>query len=339
MTPASHATGPRCAAGIRVELGGDVARVRSEAARAAVNQGFPPRGIQVVEQVAAEMAAHLVVVQGEGRVLVRPLDCGERHGVELILSTTSTRSFGADDLLADLSPPHRCETYAAAGRGTVMAAELWADPLSGANDRRFLVGSMADPIAGESISGDAWASEQRGARIVTLVADGLGHGEKAAAASRAAVDTFRDHHLEPVEQLAARIHAALRSTRGGAIALAEVDSDLGQLRFCGIGNVTARLLLGDGAHELISRYGIAGYQDPQILVSTKRWTEHAMLIMHTDGVSSRWNVGSYPDLHLQHPQLAATTVMRDAPRANDDALVVAVRSVHDTSATTRSEPS
>jgi hypothetical protein len=124
------------------------------------------------------------------------------------------------------------------------------------------------------------------------------------------------------------MHAALRRTRGAAIALADVDLDAGRLRFCGIGNITARLLSAGGVHELVSLYGIAGYQTRRIQSFVSTWPDDAMLVMHSDGLSSKWDVATYPDLRRQHPQLVAATVMRDATRASDDALVLALRGKH-----------
>lgn len=204
-----------------------------------------------------------------------------------------------------------------------MSAEV-RGPAAGA-DRRYLVGWMAEPIEGEVVSGDAWAVEQYGDRVVALVADGLGHGEEAAVAAAAAVSAFRSHHREPVEAIATHVHGALRFTRGAAIALAEIDPGTRQVRFCGIGNITARVLSGSGVRELVSLYGIAGYQSPRIQVFTRTWPEDGMLIMHSDGLSSRWDATTYPDLHRRHPQTAAATVMRDAALDRDDALVIALR--------------
>jgi hypothetical protein len=235
------------------------------------------------------------------------------------------------DVEAELQPAAAAsdlfEIYTVPDKGTVMLARLWAGASSDHDDRRYLVGSLVEPIPGEAVPGDACAVEQHGARVVGLVADGLGHGEQAAVASSAAVVAFRQHSREPVENIAASLHGALRRTRGAAIAIAEVDRNAGRLRFCGIGNIAARVLSAGGTHELVSMYGIAGYQARRIQPFVSTWSDGDMLVMHSDGLSSKWDVAAYPDLRRQHPQLAAATVMRDATRASDDALVFALRSV------------
>lgn len=308
-----------------VELADDVEVVRRLAVSVAAREGFTRAGSAQAERVAADMAAHLVQRGQAGRMLVRSAEWGGQRGVEL-LSADGAGTYAAADVRAIAAAADQCEVYTAPGHGTAMMVRLSNGPQTGAPPEHFLVGSRVEPIEGEVVSGDASAVEQHDDRVVVLVADGLGHGEEAAAASAAAVAELRVHHREPVENIAAHVHRALRLTRGAAIALAEIDLETCLLRFCGIGNITARLLTGGGVRELVSLYGIAGYQRPRIQVFTRSWSDDALLLMHSDGLSSRWNAADYPGLHLQHPQLAASTMMRDAASARDDALVLAVRS-------------
>ena len=315
------------AIGVAVESQRDVGKVQRLAAGAAARQGLPPARAELVEQLAVHVATFLVGQETVGRVVVRTISWGERRGVEIVVSAGGRTPFEVDGLRDLVDASDLVEVYTAPGKGTVMLAQLWGGPQTEPADRRFLIGSVVDPIEGESVSGDAWAVEQRGGRIAALVTDGLGHGAKATEASEAAVAVFRARYREPVELIAAGVHDALRGTRGAAIALVEVDKDAGELRFCGIGNIVARVLLAGGAHELVSRYGIAGYQSPRIHTVTQSWSDDAMLVLHSDGLSSRWNVDAYPRLRLQHPQLAASTLMRDATRAPDDAMVIAIGNV------------
>lgn len=313
--------------GMTVEDDTDVGRVQRLAARAADHQGFAPADAGRVTRAAADLAAHMVRHSSAGRMLVRFAAWGERRGVELISMDSTELAADPAPLRPALAPSDLFRSYSAPGRGTVMLARLWDVPPPGPDDRRFAVGSMAEPYPGETVSGDAWAVEQQGARLVALVADGLGHGEQAAVASAAAVAAFRRHHRRPVEIIAAELHSALRPTRGAAIAVTAVDSDAGTAQFCGIGNISARLLIGGQVHELISMYGIAGYHRQRFQTFTRAWSDDAMLVVHSDGLSAKWDVAAYPQLNLQHPQLVAATLMRDATRVRDDAVVVAIGGV------------
>lgn len=325
--------------GMTVESDTDVPVVRGRAAAAARAQGFDRAHSERVSLVATEMATDMVKNARSGRMLVQLVERGDLRGVELV----ATDGPGIDDIdrwnahaysiveapivglevIARLSD--QFDVYSVVGLGTVMMARLWGGRLTTASDGRFLVGSMTEAIPGEVVSGDAWAVEQPGARVVALVADGLGHGVEAAAASAVAVETFRHHHQGLVEDIVGDIHRALRGTRGAAIAVAEVDPDVGRVRFCGIGNISARLIAAGQPHELVSHFGIAGHLARRIQAFDAGWADDSLLVMHSDGLSAKWDLSAYRDLDRHHPQLTAATVMRDAPRAYDDALVLALR--------------
>ena len=49
------------------------------------------------------------------------------------------------------------------------------------------------------------------------------------------------------------------------------------------------------------------------------------VVLHSDGLSSRWNLGTYPGLARRHPMLVAGVLYRDFGRRTDDAAVVVVR--------------
>jgi len=55
-------------------------------------------------------------------------------------------------------------------------------------------------------------------------------------------------------------------------------------------------------------------------------TLDAMLIMHSDGIGTRWDLERYPGLPQRHPALIAAVLYRDHARGRDDAgIVVAQR--------------
>jgi hypothetical protein len=50
-----------------------------------------------------------------------------------------------------------------------------------------------------------------------------------------------------------------------------------------------------------------------------------MLVMHSDGLQSRWSLDRYPGLTSHHPALTAAVLYRDFRRERDDTSVVALR--------------
>jgi len=52
------------------------------------------------------------------------------------------------------------------------------------------------------------------------------------------------------------------------------------------------------------------------------WPPGARLVMHSDGVSARWRIDSYPGLASLHPALLAGVIVRDFARERDDVTVL-----------------
>ena len=127
-----------------------------------------------------------------------------------------------------------------------------------------------------------------------LVVDGLGHGPDAAVAAREAVRSLRRNlpALCPVPRVEA-LNAALRATRGAAVAVAHIDAARKLVRFSGLGNIvgdpcttTIRL------RHLVSQHGIAGQNTRRIEEYSYPWTEQTVLVMHSDGINTRLDLAA-----------------------------------------------
>jgi len=53
--------------------------------------------------------------------------------------------------------------------------------------------------------------------------------------------------------------------------------------------------------------------------------EHGLVVMHSDGLTNKWDLGGYPGLRQHDPALIAATLMRDAGIRHDDASIVVAR--------------
>ncbi len=47
--------------------------------------------------------------------------------------------------------------------------------------------------------------------------------------------------------------------------------------------------------------------------------------MHSDGLSSQWDLGAYPELRTRHPSIVAGILYRDCCRKRDDVTVIVIR--------------
>jgi hypothetical protein len=214
------------------------------------------------------------------------------------------------------------DVYSRVPSGTALVARLWSATPPKA---RLHVGGVSVPKPGERVCGDAWEVVQTGARVLVMVADGLGHGQQAAEAAQTAARIFRQSvGLGPVAILQ-DAHAALRATRGAAVAVAEVDLDARALRYAGVGNIAGCVIADGASRSMVSHNGTLGHQAHKFQQFDYPFPEGALLVMHSDGVVSRWNLDPYPGLAQRDPALVAGVLYRDFQRGRDDVTVVAAR--------------
>ena len=188
-------------------------------------------------------------------------------------------------------------------------------------------GAVSIPITGERVCGDAFASNASPGRSIFMVVDGLGHGPIAAEAATGALEAFEKYCSDPPAEIIERIHGAIKSSRGAAVAVAEVQHDRGVVVYCGVGNIAGVIFMPtqNVTRSMVSHNGIVGHQMPRVAEFQYPWSPEATLIMHSDGVSGRWDLTSYPGLVNKDPALVAGVIYRDYNRTRDDATVLVAR--------------
>ena len=292
--------------------------------------------------LACEAATNIVKHAGRGEIVLRSLGSYGGGGVELIAIDSGPGIADIDRALSDgystagssgtgLGAMSRLATtfdiFSSAGSGTVLTARLERAG-SGAPraSRSFDIGVVRVAKRGESACGDDWSLIcGDDGRAVLTVADGLGHGQSAADASRRAVDVAAERAADQPATIVAHVHSALRSTRGAALAVAELVADGTSVRYAGIGNISASIVTRGGSKSLVSHNGIAGHEMRKIQEFSYDWPSDALLVMHSDGVSARWDLSRYAGLSNRDPSVVAGVLYRDFSRGRDDALIVVVR--------------
>ncbi|MBD1939340.1 ATP-binding SpoIIE family protein phosphatase [Microcoleus sp. FACHB-68] len=210
--------------------------------------------------------------------------------------------------------------------GTALLSHLWASPMPVKQSNNNLeIGVVCLPMAGEEVPGDGWATDQQAGRSLLLVADGLGHGPLAAQASLEAVRIFRENVRKSPAEIIAAAHAALRSTRGAALAIAEVDFERQVVRFAGVGNISGCVFSPEGSYSMVSHNGTVGHEVRKIQEFVYQWPKGGLLVMHSDGLSTQWRLDRYPGLITRHPSLIAGVLYRDFYRGRDDVTVLVAR--------------
>jgi len=187
------------------------------------------------------------------------------------------------------------------------------------------VGAIRLPLAGEGVCGDAWAVALDGPRAALFVADGLGHGTEAAKASGAAAEVFLDDPFGDLREQLERMHVELQTTRGAAICCLRLDIDAAKVVSSGVGNVVARVVSGLSDRSIATQHGTVGMTMRRPQETATELPSYALLIVHSDGLETRWHSSNIQRLLGSDPTLVAAVLLRDHHRARDDATVVVVQ--------------
>lgn len=212
--------------------------------------------------------------------------------------------------------------YSLTGRGTVISTRFGP-----ARQRPpgFDVAGIGLAAPRESVSGDGWGLRVKEGQTWVLVADGLGHGPQAAEAADMALALFQRSAASSPAAMLEDAHASLRSTRGAAVTVVALAAASDSLQLAGAGNIIGRLISGVSDRSLLSQPGTLGVQIRRLQDTRHDWPEHAILVLHSDGIVSRWNLGDAMGLLQCDPIVIAGWLLRDHCRGHDDATVVVVR--------------
>jgi anti-sigma regulatory factor (Ser/Thr protein kinase) len=322
---------------IGVEQPTDAAEARRLAMARASRLAFEEADAGKLGLVVTEIARNLVKHASRGDIYLRTLEHRGDTGVEVLAldkgpgiedvgrsfqdgySTAGTAGTGLG-AVARLS--HVYDIYSRRGQGTVIMAQVWKQGAP-ARGHRYRAGGLVRALQGEDCCGDGWLVQQRAVGARLLVADGLGHGEHAAAAARASVLTALERPGDAPPALLEKLHGTLRSTRGAAVAVAEVDPKARVVRFAGVGNISAMVIPPSGPWlRMVSHAGTVGHEMRKVVEFSYPWNAGSLLLMHSDGLGSNWGFESYPGLALRHPSIVAGVLCRDFTRGRDDVSVV-----------------
>lgn len=316
-----------------------VSEARRSAVRLAQDLGFDQASEGNLAIVATELARNVLLHGGGGETVLQPVERTDIPAVDVIAldkgrgigdmslalqdgyssAGTPGTGFGAVQRLTS-----KCAVYTVYGHGTAILARVHAG-----GRREFAwpdIGSVCVPVAGESLSGDAWDYHDESARRIVMVADGLGHGAAASDAAQEALTAFRASVHRHPEEIIAAAHGRLQKTRGAAVAVAEIDFDRQVVRYSGIGNIASAIVGTGKVRSMISHNGIVGHQVSRVQEFTFPWERDAMLIMYSDGINSRCSLDAHPGLAAKPAALIAGVLYRDFKRGRDDATVVISKS-------------
>jgi hypothetical protein len=121
------------------------------------------------------------------------------------------------------------------------------------------------------------------------------------------------------------MHRAASGTRGAAAACALLNVAESRISYAGVGNIHGAVVAEGKSRGMVSHNGTLGMQLLRAQQFEHEWPPHSLVVMHSDGLSARWNVSTYSGLTQRHPAVVAGVLFRDFRRTRDDATVLVVR--------------
>jgi anti-sigma regulatory factor (Ser/Thr protein kinase) len=266
---------------------------------------FPAARIGQLALAVTEAASNLHKHAEQGSLLLCVNRDGPEPGIDLV---TIDAGPGVRDVTAALRDGHSTAGTLGIGLGAIQRladfADLYSRPGHGTSlVARFCVSppvsqlrcaGLIRPITGETECGDAYGAVEAGGAVTAVLCDGLGHGPLAAAAAAAGVAAVLD---DPAGEPAA-----------------------------GLGNVAASIVSDGQRKSMISIPGIAGVQARTIRQFEYEAPPGSAVILHSDGVSSRWEAAALPALEARDPLLIAAVLLAEAGVHRDDAGVLVLKS-------------
>lgn len=319
---------------LRVEDPSAAAACRGAALALAGRLGFPAARADELALAATEAATNLHKHARQGSMLLRITREGDSPGIELV---TIDAGPGLRDIRAALRDGHTtsgslgiglgairrladfCDLYSMPDHGTALVARFWASPRAAAARYAGLV----RPIAGETECGDVFGAAETETGLVGVLCDGLGHGPLAAtAAAQGVAAVLSDPDNEPAA-LVERAHRRMGHTRGGALGVVRQAGEA--IWFAGLGNIAAVILAEGTRRGMISVPGIAGHQARTIRQFEYTAPPGAAIILHSDGLSNRWEPAALPGLNARDPLVIGATLLAEAGTRRDDAGVLVLK--------------
>ncbi|QMU29161.1 SpoIIE family protein phosphatase [Adhaeribacter radiodurans] len=319
--------------------------VKRDITKLAESFGFSETETGKLNILVAEMASNLIKHTPKGgEILVKPIGGEERiTGIEILSLDTgpgmtdpkrmmedgiSTYGSKGEGLGAIKRIADEFDLYSRRDSGTVLLARLFKKGYKpkASQRSRFDLNAVKVAKPGETFCGDGWSMVQQPETCRILIVDGLGHGENAHLAASAAVTSFqKQSYTSPASQLR-EVHQDLLRTRGGVMNIATIDLKNNTLTYCGIGNISGRILATEGSRNIISYNGIVGHNLPNTINDHQLpWNNTNILILHSDGLKTRWDLNKHPDLLSHDTSLIAAVLYKECNRKTDDTLVLVAR--------------
>lgn len=331
--------------GLEISQSTDIAAARRAAKALARAEGFDETASEEVAIAVSELGSNLLKHAGQGRLMVTRLRQAGRTGIQIEsvdhgpgiqdvgqaltdgFSTAGSLGYGLgavnrlmDELQVTSQPQGR--------KGTQIVCKRWTRvkkppgmicPLD--------IGVATRPHPMMTVNGDAFVVHHWNESALAGIIDGLGHGPPAYQAAQAARLYVETHFERPLDAIFSGVGHACRGTQGVVMALARFDWALAKLTYASVGNVESRVFRCPEKLNFTVRRGVIGLNAPAPLVSVHRWAPTQVMVLHSDGLVTRWQCEDFSHLLPESATRVAQQLLHRLARDDDDATVLVVKGV------------
>ncbi|WP_246074221.1 SpoIIE family protein phosphatase [Flavobacterium daemonense] len=306
----------------------------------ALQLGFKPHRAAETDIIVAELTSNLIKYANGGELLYRANHNGSFNEIEIYCldkgigidniakimndgySTSSTLGHGIG-AIKRLS--NDFQIYSMRGWGTVQYVKICdkADHPISASSTGLDFSAISVNYPGERLCGDGYHIKHSKKGFQIFVGDGLGHGANAHEAVGQAIRAFKQcTESHPVAMLR-YVHDYVKKSRGLVATIASVDYETQSWNICGIGNINTRIYSGLDNKTYTPYNGIIGHNIPRTINSTVvPYQKHQVIVMHSDGLRTRWNLSELNSIIKQSPGIIASALYKDNVRGTDDATIL-----------------
>lgn len=332
-------TGAYC--NYRIEDRSYLAIIKKDMAKHARAVGFPEEKIGKLHLVATELISNLLkfgarnrellwkVIAHKGEYCIEILALDKGSGISSISqaledgfssSGTAGEGLGAIQRQSDFF-----ELYSQPGQGTVVLARIFANEEFLQKNQAFNFAALSVPKPSEMLCGDGYyiEYEPEQQQFNMLLLDGLGHGPGAHEAALAAIEVYKVLPKESPESILKEIHKQIKKTRGAVAMALKYHFQKDALSYCGVGNISGKTIGHNSVKYLSSFNGIVGHvMSSRINNQEVPWERGKLLLVHSDGLTSRVDIAKYPYIQKYDPAILAGCLYRDYTRGNDDSTII-----------------
>jgi len=330
---------------IVVSRPGDETLAKRQAKAVAAMLGFDAGACEELALVASELASNLLTHAGRGTLTLAPLEVDGRTGLHMEAKDqgpgipdvewamtdgcSTVGSLGGGLGVVNRLMDH-LDITSQRGQGTALRCERWVrPPVCGTIPSPLALGAATRVYPGMEWNGDAFVLKQWDGHALVAVVDGLGHGQFAHRAAQAARRYVETHYDQPLPEVFRGVGRACRATRGVVMAIARFAFGPPpapiRLSFASVGNIDARVYGRPEPMHFVVRRGVLGGHAPNPVVLEQPWEPTAVLVLYSDGVSTRWHWNDLAPLLSQPASALAQGLLRAQAKGDDDATVVVVK--------------